>query len=141
MADIFETLHGDHERLAGLLDELARHGRDDRVLAEVAREFSGHRAAEEEILYPRLETDPAVGDLIREGYVEHNVMASLLRETQQQASGDAEFRARARVLAELLRRHVRQEEDDVFLRARQVLPARDQIELNDAVNYERRRAA
>lgn len=139
--DIFETLHDDHETLLRLVDRLEREGRDERVLGELAREFRGHRAAEEEILYPRLESDEQVGDVVREGYVEHHLAGVLLRETELQPSGDAEFRARMKVFGEMLRHHIGKEETDVFLRARQVLPARDQIGLNDALNDERRRAA
>ena len=141
MVDIFETLHDDHEELLRLVDQLERGGRDEGLLADLAREFRGHRAAEEEILYPRLESDEKVGSAIREAYVEHHLAGVLLRETELQSSGNAEFRARMKVFGEMLRHHIAKEETDVFLRARQVLPARDQIGLNDALNDERRRAA
>ena len=141
MTDIFETLELDHQTLLELLRRLEREGKDEQVLDELRRAFDGLRAGEEEVLYPRLEDDPQVGDLVREGYVEHHAINMLLRETIATTTSAADFRARSIVLREMLEHHYGKEEGAVFLRARQLLGGREQVELNDALNDERRRAA
>lgn len=141
MDDIFETLRAEHETMLGLVRRLIAGGRDERLLRELRRSFDAHRLAEEEILYPLLESDPVVGDRIREAYVQHHLMSVLLRETDLAPTGEPDFRARMTVLGDFARAHVEQEEGPVFLRGRQVIGARRQLEMNDALARQRARAA
>lgn len=141
MEEIFETLRAEHERLLELTGALIESGRDDLVLGELRRSFWTHRRAEEDMVYPLLETDPEVGGVIRQAYVRQHLMGVLLREADQAPTGAPEFRARMEVLSDLLRDHADVQEAAVFLRGRQVIGARQQVALTEALAQRRRTAA
>jgi hypothetical protein len=141
MDDIFQTLSAEHATMLGLIARLVDGGRDEALLGELRRRFDEHRRAEEDVLYPLLESDPEIGDLVREAYVQHHLISVLLRETDLAPTGEPEFRARMTVLGDLVQMHIDKEEGPVFLRGRQAIGARRQVEMNDALARQRERAA
>lgn len=116
---IAKTLSRDHRALEQLLDELgAIASTEPQQRLEVFTRLQGllqaHARAEEEVVYRALrqaapeEAQPLLA------YEEHHVADLLLQELASAAPGHAEWVAKARVLEEALRQHIKQEEITLF---------------------------
>lgn len=138
-ASIFEVLAREHRTLLGLLDQVQAIGSDDPreiadLLAVFEEEFGVHAEAEDEVLYQHLERArelPGLEDALRKGREEHAVIAGLLDSLAGLEVGDPRWMAKVRVVADLLARHVEQEEDELFVLAGARLDADDVAELAD----------
>jgi hemerythrin-like domain-containing protein len=86
----------------------------------IHRALTAHEQIEEEIFYPALKEHPKARDIVLEGIEEHGVVDSLLRELEDVAVDDETWGPKARVMIENIEHHIEEEEDDMFVKARQV---------------------
>lgn len=99
----------DFEKLSGAtLDRVQRHV--ERTLALLGM----HAAAEAEVIYPALRTDPRRADRLDEAQAQHAAMADLSEAIRAGGPADPGSATRFRVLGEYFRHHVREEEDDLL---------------------------
>lgn len=123
---IYDALKKDHEVLKNLLQQMedtsegAVNRRRD-LLQRLYDELVPHARAEEKVLYDTLKEIEGTEDIALEGYEEHSTVESLLRELQNMDPSDARWAAKLTVLKENLQHHLREEEDEMFSLARQVL--------------------
>jgi len=135
--DAIAVLKHDHSQLLPLLRELKEitGARRQRVLEQVQEMLHTHTRVEEEIFYPAFR-DAAQNDedrkFFHEATEEHRTADMALRELSS-ASEDEVFSARAKVLHELVQHHAREEEDDMFPRARELFPASELKRLGDEI--------
>jgi hemerythrin superfamily protein len=141
MADIFEILHEDHMTLLTLFERLEREGENEEVEDLLKRTFKGHRAAEEETLYPMLEKDQSLAPLIRQAYIEHHAVNVLMTETRWMPTEHDDYRSRMTVLKEMVAHHIEKEEGPIFERARRILEPQAAEDMVLAFNEERHKAA
>ncbi|AXK73151.1 hemerythrin domain-containing protein [Lysobacter sp. TY2-98] len=131
-----ELLKADHEKVRGLLSQLAdttKRAEKTRteLLEKIRLELDVHTQIEEEIFYP------AFKDAVGEGKDEATVFEAL---EEHRAAGELvlpdllatdvtsdKFSGRAKVLKELVEHHAKEEEDEMFKTARQVL-TREQLD-------------
>ena len=128
MPNAIDLLRADHERLRQILPKLS----DPSIAAEernryidaVEKEIKMHSLVEEEIFYPAYKDaarETHDRDMYFEAIEEHHVVDMLLPELKPlDASSDA-FRAKAKVLRELIEHHAEEEETEMFVTARQLL--------------------
>jgi hypothetical protein len=145
---IFRKLRADHARVLRDLDAVGRgtsvaprrggrrrSGAAPRLralLGRLGRQFASHMAAEDERLFPALESAlpearPGIEPL-RVEHVELRALLTSLTELVDQPPGrerDERFRVQWSDFTELLRLHIRKEEALVFHVAEQVLPPRE----------------
>ena len=121
--DAVELLKADHRQVATWFRQFES-ARAAARKTELARKICGalrvHTRIEEEIFYPAyLE---ATGDkkMHHEAEVEHDAAKKLIGEIESSGAGDEFFAARVKVLSEMIRHHVKEEEmrDGLFARAR-----------------------
>jgi hemerythrin superfamily protein len=135
--DAIVVLKHDHSQLLPLLRELKEitGARRQRLLEQVQEMLQTHTRVEEEIFYPAFR-DAALTDedrkFFHEATEEHRTADMALRELSS-ASEDEVFSARAKVLHELVQHHAREEEDDMFPRARELFPASELKRLGDEI--------
>jgi len=135
--DAISVLKHDHAQLLPLLKELKEitGTRRQRVLEQVQELLQTHTRVEEEIFYPAFR-DAAQNDEDRKMYheatEEHRTADMALRELSS-ASEDDVFSARAKVLQELVQHHAKEEEEDMFPRARELFPAAELKRLGDEI--------
>lgn len=80
-----------------------------------APELKAHAKAEESVVYDFMLTDNDLRIYAKEGKEEHRLAEQLVNELGGAASGsDETWRAKAKVLAELVEHHVSEEESDIF---------------------------
>jgi hemerythrin superfamily protein len=116
--DAVELLEEDHRKVEELFDEFDEAEEDDERRGELAkqicRELTVHAEIEEEIFYPRALEATKDNELIDEAIVEHASVKHLIGEIEEMEPGDNLFDARIRVLEEMVKRHIQEEEEELF---------------------------
>jgi hemerythrin superfamily protein len=87
-------------------------------LASICRDIEMHAAVEEEIFYPAVRARIKDDDLMNEAQVEHNSAKQLMAEIERLSGDDPMLKAHAQVLAEYIQHHVREEENEMFPKAK-----------------------
>jgi hemerythrin-like domain-containing protein len=103
-----------------LFDAFEKAGSDLEAKAALAQraceELSVHAMLEEELLYPAAADALPDSDLVDvdEAYVEHYLVKTLIKRFEVLKAGDKGFDATFKVMSELVKHHVDEEEDELF---------------------------
>jgi hemerythrin superfamily protein len=96
--------------------------RQESVKEELARkicdELTAHAAVEEEIFYPAVRAEIGDDDLMDEAVVEHASVKVLIAEIGKGRRGNDMFDAKVTVLGEYVKHHVKEEQNEMFPKAR-----------------------
>ncbi|MEU6232906.1 hemerythrin domain-containing protein [Kitasatospora sp. NPDC047058] len=144
--DILGEFTADHRAVTELLARIdaAPDGAPERgeLLAQLTDLLFSHCAAEEEHLFPVVQHDvPDGGSLVFASIHEHLSIGQYLSDLQGLGPGDAAFDTLYQGLAELVRRHLATEEEQVFPAARKALPAGARAVLGERVRADREAVA
>ena len=121
-ANIVEQLRKDHEKVKMLFREFE--GADEaekkqHIVRQAITELEIHALAEEQVFYPAVRKDsPDAAPHLDESFEEHHVMKFLIGELKDMTPDDARFHAKFTVLAENVKHHIKEEEAELFARAR-----------------------
>jgi hypothetical protein len=139
--DAFELLKADHKKVAELFDllETASGKRKLDVFKQIKGELDLHAHIEEAIFYPAIEKPEPTHDLTLEAYEEHKVVKTLLKELSRAETADDEWQAKAKVLRENVEHHVKEEENELFDKADDVLSAEEIEKLGNRMEAEKAR--
>ena len=128
MLEIFKSnpavslLKEDHERVKRLFDEFeTAKGRPSKkkIVSEAITELKVHAAIEEEIFYPAVRK--AIGkEIMNEADEEHHVAKLLIAELDSMNGSESHFEAKFVVLAENVRHHIKEEENEMLPKAKGV---------------------
>ena len=114
-------LRADHKLVADLFDqfEATRSSAKKKTLAaEICNELTIHARIEEEIFYPAVKEALKDKELIPEATVEHATLKNLIAEIQDDDSGDEMWEAKVKVLGEYVQHHVKEEQNEIFPKAK-----------------------
>ena len=125
--DAIVLLKDDHKEIRRLFTAFEQAG--DNALAskgklvdKIIELLTIHTYVENEVMYPRVrEMLPDLEDDVLESYEEHHVADVLVVELASMKPADERFTAKATVLIESVRHHMKEEEDDWFPKVRQGL--------------------
>ena len=115
----FDLLEQDHREVEEWFDEYdeLKDSDEDRK-AELAEKIcfalKVHAQIEEEIFYPRAREATKDDDLIDEALVEHATVKNLIGEIEEMDVGEELYDAKIRVLGEMVKHHIREEEEELF---------------------------
>jgi hemerythrin superfamily protein len=112
--DLLEQDHREVEELFDEFDELNDDSKKHQVAQTICKMLTVHAQIEEEIFYPEVRGATKDNDLIDEALVEHDSAKYLIEEIEDMEPGDDLFEARVRVLEDQIKRHVREEEEELF---------------------------
>ena len=114
--DVLEEDHREVEEWFDEYDELKDSDEDRKAeLAEkICLALKVHAQIEEEIFYPRAREATKDDDLIDEAIVEHATVKNLIGEIEEMDVGEELFDAKVRVLGEMVKRHIKEEEEELF---------------------------
>lgn len=128
MPNAIDLLRADHERLRQILPKLAdlslSSEERDSFLDAAEKELKMHSLVEEEIFYPAFKDAAGQSedrDLYFESIEEHHVVDMVFPELKPLERTCDAFRAKARVLRELVEHHAEEEERQMFEKARALL--------------------
>ena len=135
--DAISLLKADHKKVKGLLEELEKtteRGAKKRtkLLNQIETELRVHTDIEETIFYPAFR-DAVQKKEDREMYFEaleeHRVVKFVLPDIKGTDPSSEPFKAKAKVLKELVTHHAKEEEKEMFPEAKKVLDREQLIEL------------
>ncbi len=118
--DAITLLRADHrsiEKLFKQFEKTTLRARVERqkLVESIIVELSVHAAIEEQNFYPAVrEFVPEETGVVLESLEEHHIVKWVLSELEGRDVDDERFEPKVRVLIELVRQHVRGEEDDLF---------------------------
>ena len=121
-ADAISLLKADHRKVEGLFKRYEK-AKAESVKAKLAREIclelSVHSTIEEELFYPAIK-EAVEEDIYDEAYVEHDGAKVLIAEILEGTPADDFYDAKVTVLSEMIKHHVKEEEQrgGLFAQAR-----------------------
>ena len=88
------------------------------LVKQICTELSVHAQVEEEIFYPAVKAALKDKELVPEATVEHATLKALISQIEGVEPGDEMFEARVTVLAEYVKHHVKEEQNEMFPKAK-----------------------
>ena len=111
--DAIALLKADHREVEGYFSQFEKTRSDDRkqTLADkICNALKVHTTIEEEIFYPAFLEETDEKDLHHEAAVEHDGAKKLIAEIEASSPADEYFDAKVTVLSEMIKHHVKEEE-------------------------------
>lgn len=130
--DAIELLIADHKSVKALFQTLKKiqdgeGAKDEKadVVQRICSELTVHAAIEEEIFYPAVREAIDDEDLMDEADVEHASAKDLIAQLESASPGDDHYDAKVTVLSEMIDHHVKEEEGEMFPKARKAIDVRE----------------
>jgi hemerythrin superfamily protein len=120
--DLLESQHRVVEELFDKIEEAKDSQKKSKVFQKLADNLAAHVAIEEHQFYPAVKAK-RTEDILLESLEEHLGIKRVLSDLLKLDSKDQTFDAKMQVLKEQVEHHVKEEEDDLFPKARKVLNA------------------
>jgi hemerythrin superfamily protein len=122
--DAIALLKADHRQVEGWFSAFEKTRSDERkqaLAAKICTALRVHTQIEEEIFYPEFLEFAGEEDLHHEAVVEHDAAKRLIAEIEAATPADDYFEAKVSVLSEMIKHHVKEEEQPggMFAKARQ----------------------
>lgn len=114
-------LRADHEQVDAMFVafEAARSpAKKQQLVASICEALTVHAQVEEEIFYPAFKAALKDHALVPEAIVEHASLKALIAELEGSAPDGEMYDARVKVLSEYVKHHVKEEQDEIFPKAR-----------------------
>lgn len=128
--DAIVMLREDHKRVARMFRELE--GDDLDIVPDICAALTAHAFIEETVFYPAIRAEvPQSAEDIGESVEEHHIVKVLIAELDELSQDDDAYKSKATVLMELVRHHVKEEEDELFPTVRAALGRNRLQELGD----------
>lgn len=111
--DAVTLLKADHRQVEGWFAQFSKSRSDAKkqaLAAQICAALTVHAALEEEIFYPAFLAATADKDLHHEAIVEHDGAKKLIAQIEATTPADEYFDAKVTVLSEMIKHHVKEEE-------------------------------
>ena len=124
--EILQVLKQEHKEVAKMLKELlqttdrAKKTREQ-IFFKLNHSLTIHANFEEKFFYPELKQSAQTKGMILEAYEEHHILKILLDELQNLSVTDETWSAKLKVLKENVSHHVKEEEKELFPKAKTLL--------------------
>ncbi|MCS6288790.1 MAG: hemerythrin domain-containing protein [Nitrospira sp.] len=121
VSTVFEMLKEDHDKVKRLFEDFeSAEGRERGEIVKTAiQELEIHADLEERLIYPAIKEKMDDPDMMNEAVEEHHLVHVLIAELKRIKSGDEKFQAKFRVLSEVVKHHIDEEEGEMFPQAEQ----------------------
>jgi hemerythrin superfamily protein len=130
MMDAIVLLKNQHREVEKLFKRLDKG--DLSVVPAICDALELHASLEETLFYPAVRSDvPDETADVLEAFEEHLIVKRLVAELRELDESDETYEAKATVLMENVRHHVREEEDEMFPAVRAALGRKRLTELGD----------
>ena len=137
----FDRLVQDHRSVLSLLDRMVGASAESparrmSAFLAVKRALAKHALAEEDVVYPLLQTKANAPTAAKQFYSEHAEMKVQLYELEMALQSGASWADRARALQALIAGHIREEEEIQFPKLQSLLDADDRRRLAGKIRRE-----
>ena len=115
-----QLLKEDHDYVKKAFSAFEKMDEEDRpaLVKQVCQALKVHADIEEKIFYPAVRKAIKDEDLMNEAEVEHDSVKALIRQLERMKPSHPKYAATFTVLAEYVKHHVKEEEDEMFPKAR-----------------------
>ena len=116
--DAIELLEQQHREVEELFEKFEKAGDGEAevlmdLFARIADNLAAHATIEEKLFYPSVYVGPTA-DKLQEAVEEHLSAKRVIADLLDMNPSDAQFKAKMKVLQELIEHHVEEEEEDLF---------------------------
>lgn len=114
-------LEADHKVVNALFkkyEKLSQNKEKKDIVTKICHELSLHAQVEEEIFYPQFKKALHDSELIPEATVEHATLKDLIAQVEGKEPDGEMFDAKIKVMSEYVKHHVKEEEDEIFPKAK-----------------------
>ena len=111
--DAIALLKADHRKVEYLFAQYEKakaSGRKKDLASQICLELAVHTKIEEDVFYPGCREDGVDEDMMDEAYVEHDAAKVLVAEIEAASPEDEYYDAKVKVLSEMIKHHVKEEE-------------------------------
>jgi hemerythrin superfamily protein len=119
--DATALLRADHKRVSDLFDQYEKShssAKKKQIVEQLCDELSVHAQIEEEIFYPAVKRALKDKELIPEARVEHDTLKGLIAQVEGAEPDGEMFDAKIKVMREYVKHHVKEEQDEIFPKAK-----------------------
>lgn len=121
--DAIKLLKDDHKQVEAWFDEFEKTNsgsKKQKLASQICLALRVHTQIEEEIFYPACREAGVEQDMMDEADVEHDGAKRLIEEIEAGKPGDDHWDAKVKVLSEMIKHHVKEEEqrDGMFAKAK-----------------------
>ncbi|WP_135211308.1 hemerythrin domain-containing protein [Vitreimonas flagellata] len=121
--DAITLLKNDHREVEGWFEEFEETNsgaKKGKLARQICTALKVHTQIEEEIFYPACRAAGIEDDMMDEADIEHDGAKKLIEEIEAGKPGDDHWDARVKVLSEMIKHHVKEEEqrDGMFAKAK-----------------------
>lgn len=126
--DATKLLKDDHKKVKALFeeaDELSDRATAKRraIFEEIRTELTVHAKIEEEIFYPAMQKsrDKEAKEQVLEAFEEHAIAKMLIKQLEESDADDETFKAKLKVLKDVILHHAKEEEKEMFPEAKKLM--------------------
>ena len=122
--NIITLLKADHKEVSELFKKLLKSRSTpskESVFSKIYEALIIHTEFEENFFYPAVKKSAKTKDLVMESYIEHDLIKTLLSDIKGMPTKDEIWKAKVTVLEEIIKHHVREEEQDLFIKSKLIL--------------------
>lgn len=119
--DAIALLKDDHKAVSDLFAEFEKTTstvKKKALVAEICTALTVHAQIEEEIFYPAVKAALKDKELVPEAVVEHGGVKNLIADLEGVEPGGEMYDAKVKVLSEYVKHHVKEEQDEMFKKAK-----------------------
>ena len=119
--DAIALLRADHKRVSDLYEQYESTrsaAKKKTIVASICLELSVHAQVEEEIFYPAVKAALKDKELIPEAQVEHASLKELIAQVKDKEPDGEMFDAKIKVMSEYTKHHVKEEQNEMFPKAK-----------------------
>jgi len=119
--DATTLLRADHKLVSDLFAEYEKArspSKKQQLVGQICTELTVHAKVEEEIFYPAVKQALKDKELVPEATVEHATLKALIAQVEGVEPEGEMFEAKMQVLSEYVKHHVKEEQDEMFPKAK-----------------------
>ncbi|MBW8721471.1 MAG: hemerythrin domain-containing protein [Polaromonas sp.] len=127
-------LRADHKLVSELFEQYEKSrspAKKKELVAQICKELTVHAQVEEEIFYPAVQAALDDHELVPEALVEHATLKDLIAQVEGLEPDGEMFDAKIKVMSEYVKHHVKEEQSEIFPKAR--ASSLDMTELGDQI--------
>jgi hemerythrin superfamily protein len=119
--DAIAMLRADHKKVSGLFADFEKSrsaAKKKTIVTTICDELTVHAQLEEEIFYPAVKAALKDRELVPEATVEHATVKDLIGQLKGVEPDGEMYDAKVKVLSEYIKHHVKEEQNEMFVRAK-----------------------
>ena len=114
-------LRADHKRVSALFEQYEgtrSAAKKKTIVSTICHELSVHAQIEEEIFYPAVKAALKDKEMVPEATVEHATLKELIAQVKDKEPDGEMFDAKIKVMSEYVKHHVKEEQNEMFPKAK-----------------------